>query len=83
MNCKDGSDEQHCVQKQCLVGKFLCENGNQCIDEQNVCDGETKKWQHCQDGSDEFEGVCKEWLCIEGLYCMFILSYQGPFELNA
>uniref|UniRef100_UPI0009B49353 SCO-spondin-like n=1 Tax=Monopterus albus TaxID=43700 RepID=UPI0009B49353 len=49
----DGSDEQQCTAP-CGPGQVPCHSGDQCIDQQHLCDGTL----HCRDASDESIDNC-------------------------
>lgn len=67
-DCVDNSDEtqpqctrnttdnqtERPVQKHCTKDQFQCENGIECIDNIDVCDGT----RNCADGSDEVSTLC-------------------------
>lgn len=64
-DCDDGSDEFHC-HTECTLQqkKFLCNDGEQCIDLNKTCDGH----KDCDDGSDELKNcnesnACKDMEC--------------------
>ncbi len=79
--CSDESDEDPmmCVDWNCSSGNWKCQDGHQCIDETDVCDGRSQ----CNDGSDEDADFCAEWTCHSQMlwrcygqsYCISYKSY--------
>ncbi|KAH8254893.1 hypothetical protein KR038_007739 [Drosophila bunnanda] len=70
-DCGDGSDEKGCVNLcQPEMGKFLCQNHENCIPLSEVCSGHSD----CTDGSDESESChfkpdCESKKCAPGATC--------------
>ncbi|XP_014662216.1 PREDICTED: basement membrane-specific heparan sulfate proteoglycan core protein-like [Priapulus caudatus] len=47
--CRDGSDEEGCVVKECQWYEMSCDGGTNCVDKRRRCDGR----DDCRDGLDE------------------------------
>ncbi len=72
-HCTDGSDESDevCSKWNCSEEYWKC-GSNECIKQDYVCDRNVRhintlgSVSACQDGSDESDGVCSDWKCMEG-----------------
>ncbi len=56
-----------CENYTCPAGWWKCDDNRQCIEEMNICDGETwVRWGNCNDKSDE--NICEVYQCLEGYW---------------
>lgn len=57
-------------ERSCGENKVKCQDGIQCIPEQNLCDG----WTRCNDKSDEEPAFCKGMLSYQNTEYLTIFS---------
>lgn len=81
-DCGDNSDEDHCSAScELKDGKFLCADGEECIDVHKVCDGvadcsdKSDEGSNCKVGKDK-EDACKNLDCGTEGVCEFLPT--GP-----